>query len=157
MHFIVHHTSCNQTQIPKWPWESQPSLQQRKKTLVQTHNALIAPLKNNVKGWEQRATGCMECGGWRWQYYHHLDARSSEKRFPQKVKVGSETCPGLAKAASDFYRYGKTRAIRLISQESSETWRSFEGYWHSCGLPTVCLSWIFWEQMFRGVSYFYAH
>lgn len=95
-HFIVHHTSCNQAQFPKWPRESQPFFSCRKKTLIRTHNASMAALKHNVKGWKWKSAVCTECGGWRWQYYHHLNATSSETTLPQKLKVGCQTwCPSL--------------------------------------------------------------
>lgn len=93
MHFIVHQTSRNQTQFPKWP---QPSgvlslslsgEDKKNKTQIQTHNALMGALKPDTN--ILKSGICAESAGWRWRYYYHhhrrrLNARSWEKTFPQK-------------------------------------------------------------------------
>ena len=153
----VLHTSPHRLQsdtIPKvTPGVAAPlSLRRREKTLVQTHNALIVALKRNVEGGKWKSTVCRECGGWRWPYHHHhcLNARSSEKpeagwrprcsspRLPEEPEWQDEQITSYQNK-----RLEREGALKVVDTGAS---------YLPC-TPAV----FFWEHMFRGISYFYAH
>lgn len=60
----------------------------RKKTLTQTPNAFIVPLKYNVKGWKwkrKKSTVCAQSVGWRWQYRCHSQCQILRENVPSET------------------------------------------------------------------------